>query len=192
MYKLITNMDILEILLKYPSLHRKLHKMMSFLVNQHKILISISIQQNYVKYLALKHNPNPRTDNIHYIQVDIYDAAQIVKIDLTKMLTLAAIPPSARSSRGEDDVMYSKEAYRIHNLRPGDAIPHVNLPGILFGLRIGSFLIDAGWFTEAVVLLTNTAKYLVPGVCVSPKTAMYNALRIDCLRRFVDSMISNY
>lgn len=207
-------MHILSILLKCTSVYDQIYKCMNTLAIENKLLVTLKMIQNCYIYIYSQHNPKHYGKPDYFIQVNITDAIKYEKYHLMEMLSTTNSSDSSsgkveeeedakeaicssnqitntnNTSNSSNNRMQSA-AYRLHNCTFIHHLPELNVPVISFGLRLGSLLMDSGWYAESVYILIHVAKFLVPGVCTIPNLRIYNALRIDCLRRLVSNHLIN-
>lgn len=183
LFEKLSSLEIFYRLLRYQPARQKLFNCMARVTNRNKPLALI-LQQNFVEYIKKEHHqerarqPTSTTTNAAYMLATLAKA----KLALLNRSILAGNSAQSKKKQSSSHKQSADEECREQQ-------PLLSVDAIDLGLRLGTFLDEAGWLSESIGVLSTVAQYLVMGVCLIPKGVNIQLVRLDCLRRFVEYLI---
>ncbi|XP_061387956.1 amyloid protein-binding protein 2 [Musca vetustissima] len=187
LFEQMADLQIFERLLRFDPARQKLFLCLATLISRGKQLAK-ELEQTFIqRYAAPSTSSSTRT---HVQQQTTKTASKLAKLAKAK-LTVSTSTPSTSSTllsppHTDDDSVDEEaiiEAADSLALSSDDNEYNFGLDVIDFGLRLGSFLSEAGWLSESIAILQVVANRLRK---MEP-TKKIKIIYLDCLQRLLHS-----
>ncbi|XP_067639160.1 amyloid protein-binding protein 2 [Eurosta solidaginis] len=187
----LTNLSIFERLLRFDPVRQKLFRCMTALMSRH---LSTQLQQNFtMRY-------RQRQDSTKFMKTAINGQQQCSSAIPLRKITKTHGTPSmvdlfantSISKEGDDKTERKTTTTRtipadIFNINSGDLDSdddfEFGLDAMDFGLRLGSFLSEAGWLADSIEILHCVAAKIRS----MSEDKQHVLVRLDCLQRLLHS-----
>ncbi|XP_054728850.1 amyloid protein-binding protein 2 [Anastrepha obliqua] len=187
----LIDLSIFERLLRFDPVRQKLFRCLTSLMSSGKLL-STQLQQNFTMRYHQKQDSTKFTKTA--TKEHNSSAIPLRKASKSRITsTMVDLFANTSISRTNDDKKTSETAESSIAIDVDydevlDDELHFGLDAIDFGLRLGSFLSEAGWLADSIEILQCVAVKL----CSMPADKQHTLLRLDCLQRLLHSESTLY
>jgi len=189
----LVQLEVFSRLVRYSAARSKLLRIMASLMASKKMLAS-RLSENYVSRYGVpgqeeEELPLLKTDKISQDQAALENrSSDLDQLLIYDLQTGASISPSSSSFERRPPCMSIQEPQSpvpslaeltLYNKAAVEELPAEELRAIDLGLRLGSFLSEAGWMQESITVLAclnGRLKHL-------PPHKHWLEMRLDCLQR---------
>nr|XP_016937169.1 amyloid protein-binding protein 2 [Drosophila suzukii] len=191
----LVQLEVFSRLVRYSAARSKLLRIMASLMASKKMLAS-RLSENYVSRYGVpgqeeEELPLLKTDKISQDQAALENrSSDLDQLLIYDLQTGASISPSSSSFERRPPCMSIQEPQSpvpslaeltLYNKAAVEELPAEELRAIDLGLRLGSFLSEAGWMQESITVLAclnGRLKHL-------PPHKHWLEMRLDCLQRLL-------
>ncbi|XP_075154367.1 protein interacting with APP tail-1 [Haematobia irritans] len=186
LFEQMADLEIFERLLRFDPARQKLFLCLATLISRGKQLAT-QLQQTFTQ----RYGTQTQASQQQHTQTKT--ASKLAKLAKAKLLASSIsasaqtpISTSANESQDYESMMKSADSLALNS----DNECNFGVDTIDFGLRLGSFLSEAGWFSESIAILKCVATRLK---AMEP-TRKIRIIYLDCLQRLLhsESCLSNF
>ncbi|XP_073834237.1 protein interacting with APP tail-1 [Musca autumnalis] len=185
LFEQMADLQIFERLLRFDPARQKLFLCLATLISRGKQLAK-ELEQTFIQRYAPPSPSTATTTRVHATQTT-KTASKLAKLAKAKLTVSTSTPSTLMSPPNTDDDSLDEDAIiqaaDSLALSSNDHEYNFGLDVIDFGLRLGSFLSEAGWLSESISILRIVASRLRK---MEP-TKKLQIIYLDCLQRLLHS-----